>query len=213
LWTQGWEGGWGIYTQGASSDSLGLVSKILLLNRSLSLFLVQLQAVPEQRNLILAVFKTTTLAFHGADLRPRDLWARVWEGALSDHVACLATSETGAHHSGGTGTIHHHGITSIGGTRHGGRGRGAGQWLGQGRSRGRCQGTGQCCRGKAGLGEGGMVGCGWNWVHRVLLHDNSIKAALLGIQPFSKCFPLHIGLWHWGDPIDFPNEPPAQVQL
>ena len=70
---------------------------------------------------------------------------------------------------------------------------GAGQWLGQGRARG----MGQCCRGEAGLGEGGMVGCGWNWVHRVLLHDNSIKAALLGIQPFSKCFPLHVGLWHW----------------
>src|ERR1700731_3663174 len=26
--------------------------------------------------------KTTTLAFHSTDLRPRDLWARVWEGAL-----------------------------------------------------------------------------------------------------------------------------------
>src|ERR1700731_719967 len=101
--TQGREGGWGIYTRGASSDSLGLVSKILLLNRSLSLFLVQLQAVPEQRNLILVVFKTTTLAFHGADLRPRALRARVWEGELSDHVACLATSEPGAPHSGGTG--------------------------------------------------------------------------------------------------------------
>src|ERR1700731_3857205 len=196
LRTQGREGGWGIYTRGASSDSLGLVSKILLLNRSLSLFLVQLQAVPEQRNLILVVFKTMTLAFHGTDLRPRDLWARVREGALSDHVARLATSETGAHHSGGTGTIHHHGITSIGGTRHGGRGRGAGQWLGQGRSRGRCQGTGQCCRGKAGLGEGGTGGCGQNWAHGVLLRDDSIELTLLGIQPFSKCFPLHIGLWH-----------------
>src|ERR1700731_4794964 len=113
--TQGREGGGGIYTRGASSDSLGLVSKILLLNRSLSLFLVQLQAVPEQRNLILVVFKTTTLAFHGADLRPRDLRARVWEGALSDHVACLATSEAGAHHSGGTVALPHHGITAIGG--------------------------------------------------------------------------------------------------
>src|SRR6202030_75621 len=129
-------------------------SKILLLSRSLSLFLIQLQAVPEQRNLILAVFKTTTLAFHGADLRPRDLRARVWEGALSDHVACLATSETGAHHSRGTSVIHHHGITSIGGTQHGGRGRGAGQ---EG-ARGRCRGTGQCCRGEVGLGEGGTVG-------------------------------------------------------
>src|SRR6202045_830612 len=88
-----------------------------LLNRSLSLSLVQLQVVPEQCNLILVVFKTMTLAFHGMDLRPRDLWARVQEGALSDHVARLATPETGAHHSGGTGTIHHHGITSIGGTR------------------------------------------------------------------------------------------------
>src|SRR6202045_4822992 len=106
--TQGREGGWGIYTRGASSDSLGLVSRILLLNRSLSLFLIQLQAVLEQRNLILAVFKTTTLAFHSADLQPRDLRAHVWAGALSDDVACLATSEAGAHHSRGTGAIHHH---------------------------------------------------------------------------------------------------------
>src|SRR6202045_5293926 len=141
--TQGREGGWGIYTRGASSDSLGLVSKILLLNRSLSLFLVQLQAVPEQRNLILIVFKTTTLAFHGADLQPRDLQARVWEGALSDHVACLATSETGVDHSRGTSAIHHHGITGIGGTRHGGRGRGAGQGLGQGGAGGGCPGVGR----------------------------------------------------------------------
>src|SRR6202045_3216491 len=161
--TQGREGGLGIYTRGASSDSLGLVSKILLLNRSLSLFLVQLQAVLEQRNLILVVFKTTTLAFHGMDLRPQDLWARVQEGALSDHVARLATSETGVHHSRGSGTIHHHGITSIGGMRHGGRGRGAGQWLGQEGGRGKCQGPGGCCRGKAGLGEGGAVGWGENW--------------------------------------------------
>src|ERR1700731_2867418 len=196
LQTQGREGGWGIYTRGASSDSLGLVSKILLLNRSLSLFLVQLQAVPEQRNLILAVFKTTTLAFHSADLRPRDLRAHVWEGALSDHVACLATSEAGVHHSRGTGAIHHHGITGIGGTRHGGRGRGAGQWLGPGGGEGSTSGPGQCCWGKAGLGEGGMVGCGQNWAHGVLLRDDSIEPMLLGIQPFSKCFPLHIGLWH-----------------
>src|ERR1700726_811130 len=40
-----------------------------------SLSLIQLQAVPEQRNLILVVFKTMTLAFHGMDLRPQDLWA------------------------------------------------------------------------------------------------------------------------------------------
>src|ERR1700731_4401916 len=206
LRTQGWEGGWGISPRGTSSDSLGLISKILLLNRSLSLFLVQLQAVPEQCNLILVVFKTTTLAFHGVDLWPQDLRARVWEGALSDHVACLATSETGAHHSGGPGTIHHHGITSIGGTQHGGRGRGAGQWLGQGRSRGRCQGMGQCCQGKAGLGEGGMVGCGWNWAHRVLLRDNSIKVALLGIQPFVKITYISHPkeeLWrNWGGLLD-----------
>src|ERR1700730_13741747 len=189
-------GYWGINSQGASSNSLGLVSKILLLNRSLSLFLIQLQVVLEQCNLILVVFKTTTLAFHGADLRPRDLWARVWEGAFSDHVACLATSEAGVHHSRGTGAIHHHGITGIGGMRHGGRGRGAGQWLGQEGVRGRCRGTGQCCWGKAGLGEGGTVGCGQNWVHGVLLRNDSIEPTLLGIQPFSKCFPLHIGLWH-----------------
>src|ERR1700726_651204 len=184
------------YLHPRRQDSLGLVSKILLLNRSPSLSLVQLQAVLEQCNLILVVFKTTTLAFHGMDLQPRDLWAHVQEGALSDHVACLATSETGVHHSGGTGTIHHHGITSIGGMWHGGRGRGAGQWLGQGRSRGRCQGMGQCCWGKVGLGEGGMVGCGQNWAHGVLLRNDSIEPMLLGIQPFSKCFPLHIGLWH-----------------
>src|SRR6202045_2905009 len=163
--TQGREGGWGIYTRGASSDSLGLISKILLLNRSLSLSLIQLQAVLEQCNLILIVFKTTTLAFHGADL-----WACVWEGALSDHVAHLATLETGAHHSGGMGVIHHHGITGIGGMQHGGRGRGAGQWLGQEGARGKCWGTGQCCWGKTGL-QGGSVGCGQNRVHRVLLCD------------------------------------------
>src|ERR1700726_4482376 len=74
--------------------------------------------------------------------------------------------------------------------------RGAGQWLGQEGARGRCWGTGQCCWGKAGLGEGGMVGCGQNWAHGVLLHDDSIEPTLLGIQPFSKRFPLHIGLWH-----------------
>src|ERR1700730_6772832 len=49
--------------------------QILLLNRSLSLSLIQLQAVPEQCNLILIVFKTTTLAFHNMDLWPWDLWA------------------------------------------------------------------------------------------------------------------------------------------
>src|ERR1700726_4512037 len=37
--------GLGIYSQGASLDSLGLISKILLLNRSLSLSLIQLQVV------------------------------------------------------------------------------------------------------------------------------------------------------------------------
>src|ERR1700719_3346413 len=62
------------------------------------LSLVQLQAVPEQHNLILIVFKTMTLAFHSADLQAWDLWVYVREGALSDHVARLATSETGVHH-------------------------------------------------------------------------------------------------------------------
>src|SRR3984893_8752711 len=117
------------------------------------------------------------------DLWPQDLWAQRQEGPLSDHVTSLATMETSAHHSGGMGTIHHHGITGIGGMWHGGRGRGAGQWLGQEGARGRCWGMGQGCRGEGGLGEGGMVGCGQSRVHGVLLCNDSIKATLLGIEP------------------------------
>ena len=100
-----------------------------------------------------------TLAFHGMDLWPQDLWAHVQEGALSDHVTSLATMETSVHHSGGMGAIHHHGITGIGGMWHGGRGRGAGQWLGQEGARGKCRGMGQCCQGEMGL-QGGSVGSG-----------------------------------------------------
>src|ERR1700730_12569424 len=87
--------------------------------------------VLEQCNLILIIFSITCLAFHGTDLWPRGLWVHVQEWALSHHVASLATSEAGVQHSRGTGTIHHHGITRMGGMGHGGRGRSAGQWLGQ----------------------------------------------------------------------------------
>src|ERR1700731_1055522 len=143
--------------------------------------------VSEQRDLVLIVLCATCLAFHGADLWPRDLWVRVWEEAVSHHVAGLATSETSASNSRSAGTIDQHGIASTGRTRHDGRGRGAGLWLGQDGVGGRCQGTGQCCWGEAGLGEGGTVGCGQNRGHGVLL----------GIQPLSECLPLHVGLWHW----------------
>ena len=72
----------------------------------------------------------------------------------------------------------------------GGAGVRASGWARKGR------GADAGARGKAGLGEGGMVGCGQNWAHGVLPCDDSIEATLLGIQPFSECFPLHIGLWH-----------------
>src|ERR1700731_632240 len=84
--------------------------------------------VSEQRDLVLVVLCATCLAFHGADLWPRDLWVRVWEEAVSYHVAGLATSETSASNSRSAGTIDQHGITSTGRMRHDGRGRGAG-WL------------------------------------------------------------------------------------
>src|ERR1700731_742008 len=136
------------------------------------------------------------LAFHSVDLWPQDLWMHVQEQALSHHVAGLATLEAGVQHSRGTGMIQHHGITRMGGMQHGGRSRGVGQWLGQERAWG---------GGKAvWLGEW-VVGSRQGGAHRILLWNDTIKAALLGTQPLSKCLPFHIGLWHQQDPIDPTN--------